>query len=203
MSTAPKHTISYRDELARKAVHLASCAIPLGIWLLGRPIALWVLAGLVVVALVIELGRLFVPAWQGVIKRGLGWMMRRDESRAFSGATYVVISGLICCYFFAAPIAIAVLLFLSISDALASLVGRAVGGPGLFGKSFAGNLAFLVSASAIVWLVQPVALGLGLLAALIATIVEALPLRWGKLRIDDNFSIPLSAGLVMSLGALG
>lgn len=197
-------TISYRDEVARKAVHLASVSIPLGLWILGRDVTVPILAALVVLALLIEFGRLLVPAWHGFIDRWMGWMMRHDESRAFSGATFVVISGLICSYYFQPKmIAVAALLFLSISDALASLVGRAVGGPGLFGKSFAGNLAFFLSAALIVLMTQPVTLGLGLLAALVATIVEALPLRWRKLRIDDNFSIPISAGLVMTFGSTG
>lgn len=195
--------ISYRDEVARKAVHLASASIPIGLWILGRDITVPILAGLVALALVIELGRLFVPSWHGFIDRWMGWMMRRDESRAFSGATYVVISGLTCCYFFQPMIAVAVLLFLSISDALASLVGRAVGGPGFFGKSLSGNLAFFLSAALIVWITHPVSIGLGTLAALVATVVEALPLRWGRFRIDDNFSIPLSAGLVMTYGSTG
>lgn len=86
---------------------------------------------------------------------------------------------------------------MSVSDALASLVGMRVGGPGWCGKSLAGSGAFLVSAVIIALLLVPDRPVAAVVGAVTATIVELLPLRVGRARLDDNLSVPLAGGAVM------
>lgn len=196
---AQPHRMTYWDEIRRKAIHLASAGIPLAYWLTDRTFMLWVLVPLVAFALLVETARQFIPAVETFIQRRLGTIMRVEEKRLFTGATYVVIACLIMIYFFPAPIAITTLLFMSISDAAASLVGIRVGGPRFLGKSLAGSTAFFVTAAAIALWQLPGKIVIGLVGAGVATIAEALSLRWGPIKIDDNFAIPLASGGVMVL----
>ena len=94
--------------------------------------------------------------------------------------------------------AIAALLFLSIGDPVAALVGNRIGGPRFFGKSPVGTLAFALASLSIASMLMVTdvirhhwAIGVG---ASIAALVELVPLR-----IDDNVTIPLISGGAMTL----
>jgi len=197
--TAEPRRMTYWDEVCRKAIHLGSAVFPLIYWLTDRTVMLWILVPLVAFALIVETARQFFPPVENFVQRWLGTIMRIEEKRLFTGATYVVISCLIMIYFFPRDIAITTLLFMSISDAAASLVGMRVGGPRFLGKSLAGSTAFFVTAVATALWQLPGKLIVGLVGAAVATIAEALSLRWGPIKIDDNFAIPLASGIAMVL----
>lgn len=116
-----------------------------------------------------------------------------------TGATYVILGAFLAVLLFPRKVAISAMLFLSISDAAASLVGIKFGRIHFLGKSLTGSLAFFVSAAIIVYFAQPGPWWVGLIGALTATVVEALPLKLGGHKLDDNLTIPLSAGAVMTL----
>lgn len=192
--------MTYWDEIRRKAIHLGSAGFPVVYWLTdNRTLMLQILIPLVLFAIIVETARQFSPAIEAFVQRWLGKIMRLEEKRLFTGATYVVISALIMIAFFPKPIAIAALLFMSISDAAASLIGIRFGKVRFLGKSLAGSSAFLVTALAIAVLIMPRTLLTGAIGAVAATIAEALSLRWGPIKIDDNLAIPLTSGLVMIL----
>jgi len=124
-------------------------------------------------------------------------VLRKAEAQTFTGATYVTTGALLTIVIFPKQIAVTVLLFLSVSDALASLVGLRFGRVRFHGKSLAGSTAFFVSGLTIALLTLPEAPLLGAAGALVATVVEALPLRIGNSKLDDNLSIPLVTGAAM------
>ncbi|MBI5863721.1 MAG: phosphatidate cytidylyltransferase [Planctomycetes bacterium] len=191
--------MTYGDEIRRKAIHLGSAIFPLIYWLTDQRTMFWILVPLVAFALIVETARQFSPSVQQVVHRLLGSILRIEEKRLFTGATYVVISCLIMIAFFPKGIAIATLLFMSISDALASLVGQRVPSARFLGKSVAGSSAFFLSAAAIAAWQLPHALIVGLCGAVAATLAEAASLRWGAMKIDDNLAIPVAGGSVMLL----
>lgn len=192
--------MTYWDEIGRKAIHLSSAIFPLVYHYTSCEFMLWVMVPLVAFALAVETARQSVPAVEAWVQRWLGKIMRREEKRLFTGATYVVISVLLMIALFPKEIAITALLFMSISDALASLIGIKFGGTWRFlGKSVAGSSAFFLSAIAIALWQLPAHPLVGLAGAATATIAEALALRFGDFKVDDNFSIPLSSGVVMLL----
>jgi dolichol kinase len=192
--------MTYWDEIRRKAIHLGSAGFPLLYWFTGnRTLMLQILIPLVAFAIIVESARQFSPAVEAFVQRWLGKIMRLEEKRLFTGATYVVISALIMIAFFPQQIAIATLLFMSVSDAAASLIGIRYGRIRFLGKSLEGSLAFLVSAFAIAAWLMPNNLLVGALGAVVATIAEALSLRWGPIKIDDNLAIPLASGTAMFL----
>ncbi|MCA9242950.1 MAG: hypothetical protein KDA32_03260 [Phycisphaerales bacterium] len=187
--------MNFANELRRKSIHAASSVFPIAYWFIDKRTMLLILGPMLIVWLIIEALRHHSPTVGGLVKRYFGGLFRDFEDKALSGAAYVLIANVLTIALFPKEVAIPGLLMLSISDALASLVGMSVGGPRFLGKSWSGSAAFFVSAAAIALTTLPDHPIAGVIAAAVTTVVEALPLRWRHFRIDDNFSIPLSAGL--------
>jgi glycerol-3-phosphate acyltransferase PlsY len=187
----------------RRLFHItAGSAIPLLGIFLDKGVMVSVLAGLAGLAVLVELLRFLIPALNRLLVRWLSPLIRQEEGRSVTGATYLVIAALAAFLFFEKPVAVVALLFLSLGDPLAALVGGRTGGPRAFGKSLWGTLAFLVAS-----LAAAGALSAGgvveprwplLLGALVAALVELLPLP-----LNDNLTIPLFSGGAMSLLGLG
>ena len=83
---------------------------------------------------------------------------------------------------------------LIIGDTMAAFVGTMWGRTKIWGKSFEGSLAFFFSSCAILALLGRVGMQVAVVGALVATVVELLPLS-----INDNLTIPISSGVSMSL----
>ena len=128
--------------------------------------------------------------------RWLAPLLKPDEGHRVTGATYLVVGALFTFLFYGPEVAVPAMLFLSVGDPVAALVGRRMPGPRIFGKSPGGSAAFVVVSLALVG----VLVGAGaneyhwglLVAALVAALVELLPAP-----PDDNLTIPLIAGAVM------
>jgi dolichol kinase len=192
-------TSAYRHEVIRKTIHVASALCPLIYAFIDRELMLWLATPLALAFIAADILRQVHPRLRGFYDRRFGQLMRRDENQRLCGASHVMIAVVLCVWLFPKPVAIAAMLFMSVSDALASLVGQWVGGPRWLNASLSGSAAFLLSALLIA---VPLLWGYPLAAvcgALTATVVEALPLRLGNARIDDNISVPLSGGLGMWL----
>jgi len=125
-------------------------------------------------------------------------LLRERESLHLTGASYMATASLIALLAFPRDIAVLALCFLAVGDAVATIVGKRIGRRKLFGKTLEGNLACFVSCLAIGFIFYYSGLNIRLLTillgSLIATIVEAMPLP-----INDNLTMPLSAGLVATV----
>ena len=129
--------------------------------------------------------------------RWLAPLLKGDEGHRITGATWMVIGALVAFLLFDAKVAVVALLFLSLGDPAAALVGRRAPGPRLFGKSPGGTAAFLAVALAVVAVlvgsgVVPYHWGL-LVGAAVAALVELVPLP-----PDDNLTVPLVSGAAMN-----
>ena len=154
-----------------------------------------VLAG---TALLVEGVRLKLPGLNSLLVARFGLLLKESESRKVTGATYFVLSSLAVFLLFDESIAVAALLFLSLGDPAAALVGRRAPGLRLFGKSPVGTLAMVLVGLGIAGALSEAgvadrhwALFVGAVAAGLA---ELLPLP-----LDDNLTIPLLSGGVMAL----
>ena len=194
--------MTYKEELWRKSIHLGSSAFPIAYWLTSRSFMLWVLVPLAGIAIVAETLRHTRPGFRTFIDTWLGRVLRQAEAHTLTGATYVTFGALLSILLFDKPIAITVLLFLSVSDALASLVGIRFGRVRLGSKSLEGSAAFFVSAAAIALFVMWPTPLVAIAGAAVATVVEALPLKIARHKLDDNLTIPLVAGAAMTLLAM-
>jgi dolichol kinase len=195
-------SIDYRSEIVRKAIHLNSLLIPVIYSFITRELALWLLVPMLCAALLIEVGKHYSEPFARIYYRVFGRILREHEHDRtrfhFNGATYVLLSAVICVLVFPKLITITAFAILIISDSTSALIGRRFGTRPFFRKSREGAIAFFVSAVLVV-LVAPKAEGsmmeyaIGIAGAFVGMVVESAS------RIDDNLSIPLSVGAVMWL----
>jgi dolichol kinase len=192
---------NYSAEIVRKGIHLLSLTIPVLYYFLPKTVALSILIPLTLALLLSDVARLFHPPIGRLFGRLFGWLLRKHEQnergRRLTGATYVLLSAVLCVWLYPKVIVITAFAILIVSDSAAALIGRRFGRHPFLGKSLEGTLAFLVTALAVVALAPKIAYlpaeyFIGGAAALLGTIVEA-----GALGVDDNLSIPLSIGTAM------
>lgn len=214
MGNIPKHTldktnnISYSQELLRKAIHICSLLFPVSYIFLDKNTILLVLIPMLALALLIDLLSKFHSTFAQHYFKYFGAMLRPHEKNKailLNGASWVLISAVLVFALFPKILAITAFSILIISDTMAALIGRRFGKHKLFDKSWEGTFAFILSGTIIVyiyWLIfnlPSTYLIAGILGASTAGFVEAASV---SLKMDDNFSIPLSVGLVMYLGGV-
>jgi dolichol kinase len=191
---------SYGTEVSRKILHLVAAITPLVYLFVARTTMLWLLLACVAIAVGVEVLRQASLRFALLFRHTVGFMVRPAEWSRITGATYVLIGALLAVWLFPKPVAIAVLLIQVVSDTAASLVGIRFGRTRFLGKSLAGSGAFFVTAFLILSVALPGSKELALLAALAATIAEALPtLRLGRFELNDNLTVPLLTGAVVQL----
>jgi len=190
----------------RKGIHLLSLLVPILYSFIDKQTALLVLIPLTVFSFLLEFfGKEGMPL-HAFYYSTFGTLLRPHETRKewymVNGATWVLISATITILLFSKIVAITVFSILIISDMVAALVGRRYGSRKLFDKSVEGTLAFVISAALIVVLLlvlfelNMIYLFAGIVGGAIAGLVEAASV---SLRLDDNLSIPISAGIVMEI----
>ena len=149
--------------------------------------------GLALISLGLDLTRINLPLLNRFFLRFLAPFLKKTEDRRITGATYMLIATVVAFLVFEQTVAVVALLFLSIGDPVAALVGTRTPGPRIFGKSPGGTLAFI----GVSLLVLLVLVGSGfiqyhwgfIVGAVIAAGVELAPIP-----LDDNLTIPLLTG---------
>jgi len=96
-------------------------------------------------------------------------------------------------FLFSKETAVISVLFLTISDPLAAIVGKWIGKTSIFDKTVEGSAGFFISSVIIIFLFSGVSFTM-VTVAFIVTIIEALPLK-----INDNILIPLTAGYLITI----
>lgn len=199
------------EEFVRKAIHIASAVFPLAVIVVykaypenGRSYLSGVLAIAAVVLIVLDLLKARFKPFKSFIMRFFGKVLRKNELQGgMTASTIVVASAAFTIFVFRQEVAVVSLLYLSLGDSAAALIGknfgrmRIVGQRTLEGSLAALNTCLLVSLFALWvspefgWMLTPAAL---LAGSAVATLSELL-----YLPLDDNFRIPVFAGLVMEL----
>lgn len=183
----------------RRLFHLSvgSIAPLVGIFVPQVPmvVGLGIMAG---AGLALDLARFRVPSLNRTYLRLLAPLLKREEDRRITGATFMLIAAALAFLFFETHQAVACMLFLSLGDPVAALVGRRMPGPRLFGKSPGGTLAFIAVSALVVAVLVGAGVSdyhWGLVAGgVVAGLVELAPLK-----LDDNLTIPLLSGAFMRL----
>ena len=101
-------------------------------------------------ALGLDLTRFRVQWVNRCFLRWLAPLLKHDEGHRFTGATFLVVAGLFSFLLFGSQVAVPALLFLSLGDPAAALVGRRLPGPRVLGKSPGGTAAFVSVSLAVV-----------------------------------------------------
>lgn len=180
--------LSYAGEVKRKAIHLFALTMPVGYFIIPNPWATAILLLAFLVSLTLDILRMFrFRVWR-VIRPLLGQVLRPQECKDFTGATYILFAGLFCRVAFDVPPAAAGMGYIILGDTAAALVGRRWGRHRFRNRSLEGSTAFFICAGLWALVLPGVSLVWAMAAAFLATIVEAT-----SGLIDDNLAVPLVA----------
>ena len=202
MTQIDNGTIQYRDELVRKLIHLFSLSIPILYYFIPTSTSIIILSAFTAFAFVVDGGRFVSKSFANHFYRLFGFLLRKHEldkeKKNLTGATYVLLSALICALIFPKVIFVTAFTILIISDTMAALIGRKFGKRKFLSKSLEGTLSFFISASIVVLLTPKVGnftmeFVIGFIAAFVSAIIENISSGYA----DDNLSVPISAGLTM------
>jgi len=197
-------TIHYRDEIFRKLIHLCSLSIPVVYYFIPRNTTLIILGIMVAIALFFDLGRYVSPTIGKIFYKFFGFLLRQHEvdhkKRNLNGATYVLLSAVICVLIFPKVIVVTAFAVLIISDTMAALIGRRYGKHKFLFKSLEGTLAFFISGIIVVLLTPKIEYMfaeyiIGIVSTAFGAIIENVSFGLA----DDNLVIPISIGIAMWL----
>ena len=185
-----------RSEYFRKIIHIFNLVIPFTylFFLESRFQALRILVPLTLFAIVLEYLRVRSAVIKKIFNNFLKSMLRIHEMEGkYTGATWVFISSTLTIAIFPKEIAIISLVYMSLGDTIAGLVGRKFGKTKFYNKSIEGSLAGLIVCLLSGYLVNlTLPLVVVFSGAFAAMFIELLPMP-----IDDNLSVPLFAGTIM------
>ena len=208
-------------EVRRKAIHLSGLSVPLGLILLGRSFTVWALVLVLAISLILEAQRL-----QGRISLP---EVREHEKTRVASYIYYMAGCLLTVLLFPESIAVVAILFLALGDTVSGLAGSILKNCDVRSSPVPAAQAGAADASPVVrglaWRVKPLpvlaatfgaCLLIGILTASFtglawpvylcgaagAAFADGVALLAQGRSLDDNFSIPVLSGAVMSGAAL-
>jgi dolichol kinase len=188
-------TLSWKGELYRKGIHLTSLIMPAGFLILNTRAVLTCLMGCLLFFALFDILRFFgndnVKRFMGL---NFGFLLRPRESKSFSGATTIILAGLLVYSFYDVKVASASMVIIVIGDIFAALIGRRFGRIRVFSKTIEGTLAFIITTAIAVQFIPGLGSRIAFIGCLVGAIIELLPLP-----IDDNITVPMVAGGFMQL----
>jgi dolichol kinase len=142
----------------------------------------------------------------------VGGMLRKEESKSLTGATWIFISAFLCALLFRDDphIAFMALSMFILGDAIAAVVGLSMGRIKIGKKSLEGALANFFLSLVLMTVVFPslpqllsswngvMPMAIAVVAALSTTLFELFPIRLGsKVVINDNLIVPIITGFLI------
>jgi dolichol kinase len=187
-------------EIKRKMFHLCSLIFPIIYIFTPKIIMCAILAVIAGMTLYLDISRHYNMKIKEMIEKFLGKFLRLEENNGqfvLTGASYMSLGLLISCVFFSQGLAIVSWFVLIVSDCFAAVVGMKFGYPLFNGKSYAGMIAFFVSA-VFISMMSYFTIGYStsffiiLISSFLTTLVEFYS---KQIKINDNLSIPLTYSL--------
>lgn len=194
------HELPFRDELARKGLHLLALLIPLGVWPVGKTFAVVACGAASAAALAADILRVRSRRFAAAIDRSFGFMMRLEErppvggSIVLNGATWVLLSATLLVALFPVEVAVVSFTAFMVADAAAAIVGRSMGRrpwPRSI-RTVEGSIAFFATGSSVMLLFGSVPFWTVVVAGLAGTAAE-IPSR----PLNDNVRVPFVMGTVI------
>ncbi len=189
--------LPYKREVLRKLTHLFAFVIP-GSYLfipLSKSTMLAIMIPVAMTMFLIDISRLRDWKLWHLLRRLILPVIRESEELGnFTGATYILATAALTIALFSPAVAILSLCYIIVGDPASALIGRRFGIHKFKNRSFEGSLAFLVACLMIMFIVPDISLTVRIIGALVATITEAL-----SFNIDDNATVPLVSGTVMTI----
>lgn len=195
---------SMKGELARKMIHYASSLVPAGYYFIEKSIVIIVLSFLLLAMISVEILKYKSESTYNLYVRYFAAMLRSHEynkdSFRLNGASWVIISFLVCIIIFPKLIAITAMFILSLADSTSGLVGK------LFGKrkyapnrTYLGTIVFFLAGALVVIFTPKYYYSfneylIAFISLTFTTIADSL-----NLPLDDNFTIPVTFSVVLYL----
>jgi dolichol kinase len=198
----------YNPEIYRKTIHLSSLWIPFVYHCLDYFQMLIIMVAITPCLIFWDTQRNSKGRNGKLIKKlnkifHLDRILRPHEaSGKLTGATLMMMSGLLCLMIFPKEVFIIAFTVLVVSDTCAYVVGKTYGKPNkTTGKSYVGSQAFAIS-SIVISLLLGSAYGLELLPLVIASLTAAYFEHCSNvIKIDDNFVVPITYSLAFIISA--
>jgi len=186
-----------KTEFVRKAIHILSILLPIGyryVFQNNKKITILIYLCFLVIAMTIELLRLQNKTFKKFFFLIFGVILRKHEIHNFTGASYLLVSCIVCIAFLPPDLAFVSLAFVSLGDTFAALIGMNFGKRKLLNspKSFEGILACFTSTFLFgICFINPIIAFFGAVTASIAEVIN--------IPIDDNVKIPVMSGIIMCM----
>ena len=184
------------QEYIRKFIHLSNMIIPISyLFLFDQKIyLLYTLFFLSILFVIIDLCRNRFFVLKKFFQYFFNDMMRKHELNGdLTGATWVMIASFLTVLVFPKYIAILALIFMSIGDTTAGLIGQRFGKFYIVGKkTWEGFFAGLFACFIVIYFYNYLPLSISIVGAIFAMIFEIIPIG-----IDDNIKIPISSASIM------
>ncbi|MFV0627387.1 MAG: diacylglycerol/polyprenol kinase family protein [Alphaproteobacteria bacterium] len=194
---------SVRNEFYRKSIHLGSLWFVVFIYFVPTTISFYSFLILLILDFILEYGSYKKwPLIRATYSRLFYKAFRSKETKKNkfepSGSVYLLLAATICSFFFVKEVTIVALSVMIIADANAALFGKVYGMRKLRArKTTEGTFAFVVSALLVMLVLNPLLAVTyrSIIACFVAVLFEVYS---DKLKIDDNLSIPLVVGAVLT-----
>ena len=177
-------------ELNRKIIHLGSVFIPISyIWYVKEQnTMILIMICLFTISMIIDLLRIKLGILNNFFKYFFSKMLREGEANGqITGASWLLLGSLLTIMFFPIYIAVPALIYLTIGDSFAALVGKAFPYGRVGTKSITGSLTGIIFSSIVALeLNEVLPFGVIILGSIVAMIIELLPHR----TLNDNLTIP-------------
>lgn len=188
-------------EMRRKSIHLTGLSVPISLLVFGRSFAIGFVVLALVISLVLERQRL-----KGKIRLP---EVRAQEEHRVASFIYYIMGCLFCILFFPQMIAVNAMLLLSLGDTVSGLAGSVLANADVRGEKkmwgckpapimvtmFLACIFIGFLASSVTGLAFPVYLA----GALAATLADGVCIIINNRSLDDNLSIPIFSGLIMTV----
>ena len=192
-------TRTFINEIFRKLIHISSLAIPLIYFFIikDKNIMATILIILTLLSLLVEYARLNREGFiRTFFHKYLKSSLRLNELKGnLTGATWMLIGFTSSVIIFDFEVSVLALLFLSVGDAVAAIVGRALPIGKIWGKSILGSLSgFLFCVFFGLTINDTLSSQIIIYGAISGMFIELIPSK-----INDNFSIPIFSGFIMQI----
>ena len=211
-----------KEEINRKLLHIVAVALPGIIFYapkttyLSKLDASYIVIFLLFFSLVIEFARFKFSGFGQFFTRSFGLMLREEENRQLTGATYILAGAGICSFLsliseLATGVCFLCLTLFIIGDAAAAIVGKAIGRIKFRKKTLEGGIACFLTCFLITFFIFPElpyfvsSLGVELsiyqivIISLTISFLEFFPLKYGAYVLNDNLYVPAITSLVAML----
>ena len=189
--------ISGKINFYRKLWHLVSGLVIIAVLMLTYPskvVVIIILAVFSAALLILDILRFASSRVDRFFWSYLGFLTTEKERRGPNTSFYYATSLLVCVLIYSPKITMGAIVCLAVGDPAAGISGRMIGKHRIRGKSIEGALVNFLICFGLIRILVP-SLLVAAAGALAGALIELLPIP----RLDDNITVPIFSGLVMTL----